>query len=1731
MQEKRMKVWKRVTALVMSAILVAVSLPLALAAVPTEGSYDPTPTFAEDATLWAWTTNNGGVQVSVPEATPNQAYIADKSIATYYVTLYDLGLYSEMHKDPANEDVPMAQKALDASVMTFAAGDTFDVVFTAEDLAQAGITLNDTHRFSVQVLAQDSTGWVSEPISTIVSDVPWFEYDEQAYQPIQENSTGMREMLMFEARNNDTANYVSDNGAGGGRLDYIQSGDQLTMLGRKEQAGAENPATGTDTSAYGFRVNGTGSQSFNTTWSRQHWIAEGAEEVWFWFDLSQVSVQDLAFELKTQGKRYNEFFVDGLLEDWRLGQNDDGYEIYDTNRDDNYSAVTYSTKGYTGNDGYVLIQADDGSWQTVPLENGGIDLSGYKGYIRVPIQFICSTTDTYVEATNLNFNMSPSSVGLGDQNNAINAFRNNILLPEPVLVDPAGTPISDALLIQYRRLAVDTAGAWEDSYYMMPENGDFTTVSNPSWGAAMLAVGPSWEDCDTNNDGTKAYVENGTVQNRENGYKALEDICGAGFSYTSVSADSVNKSFFMDSVMTYKSSGSYPNDMTEGEYGYPLSDYYDQRVEIPRSILQQISTMITTPDLGDYRAVQYIEEMLNGYRTAYAGVGNDFLSEDNLAATAATLGMSDVWQNFIDARQACLEGGTIIQESDGSYTYLPSNSAEDLVPELVKSLEKLPDPNTIAALSDDLEAEVVRLWQIYRRLNLTQLDAMSDAEEQKMIDYVVLASEVINEEQLIGQTMAENAFVPFDTFGNNTAGTEAYRLENDANAAAGANNGANSYRFTKGFLTYTTTLNQFHGAAGENDADSSRDATTDGMDASLLRAAAADVVITNNGSNGSTGATVTLDNAFAGEYNVVSVSKDGKDVNSANDMYANNMSSYRLSELAGGNSSAFPLGLVFYVDFSEISNFRMTATISTRVNGQALDFAFMPGNNTATDQTFYLMNEATGSWVKVYGNGNAGASVMSGGLTNEESDVDLQLEGYKGYVMLPLWHFKQTINQSSNPSLNNVGEALDNIWRVSIGVAPVDSASAQAMDGRSFTIDSIGFGYDSSTSGYGDHGHQTFGEQFGLKTFRARDFEDAVAALDPQASSTGFNVAFLNASLAAESMYNTLSDYEKSFASTQNAYAILKQYRDDIAANNVADYAPAETTIRFTNWVNSLPDKAKNASTTGEYDLPYPGVLDTNDDGRADAVNYAAYGLTKEQAAEIVQYYNESYSRYSETQKAQLGEAQQQFLNAYNAAMRCYTTLEGALAEDNAFLDELFRLNDADSLYRTMSSIYPAKASESSLGDATSTAPSTYDKTKPYGTHMDASGTVVDEGYFITVSDTTALESISDMYRNDTSYYAKYLLASGDMLVGVNSIPMAVRKLLNNTAAYTNASGTVYGGVRTLYYRYRDLYRAAKSKVDAGTALTQTDLDALVLATEEYESLIATYHDVAELYDIVQQIYDLVPAVTTTLTATGTAPASNQTILLSYDGEAEVVENTVDPVYTLTQFEQYLTDLNGKGTLTITSKNGGILQSADGTVSQAYALTYGGKLADLKNGTTVGEYDAAMTSGIPLHVTISDPQAHPLVLSDVVTLTYTYEYRDRNDILRTVQDTKTITIQYSTDDMYAVTVPAEVEIPWGDTSVQASYDVTCNLNDGSSINVGISSASAFNLTANGTSETIACTADAPAAATYTGTEIETAATNPLTISVASSQWENKPLGEYRADDQITYSVTYTDGTP
>lgn len=1823
----RGKVWKRVTAVALAVIMVAVSLPLALAA--GDGTYDPAPQFEDESALWAWMTEEGTVRVSIPQArvaVPNRgsAWTADAAsgIARYIVRLYDLGSTTAHHKDPTTDStVPTAEMILDTSTaLTLSENGTIEVEFTAADLQGAtngGITLNSTNRFNVDVYAQDSEGWVSSPISTLVSDVPRFT-GEGEYTPLAENQTGMREVLMFETKNNigyDGNDVVSSTGTTG-RLDYAAASttgaNQVQLKGHALYAGEGGSG------AYQFLVTGTGDQSFATTWSRQHWDLTGAEEVWYWFDFSQVSVENLAFELRTQGKHYEELY-------WATGLSEEGRRVlYADDYDDRYG-TTYSTKGttaptYKGDAPYVYIQGDDGSWQKVMLENGTIDLANYKGYIRVPVQYICSTEATYAEARNDNFGFGGDGYARdmdANESRTKSEFDSKVLLSEQVLVDPAGTPISNALLLQYRQFTVDTNwGAFQyqgvneetaelnDSFYRFPYDAsyqpfgteDYGDLQDPAWGATMLATAVSFNQntvlnnsnsstmarVQVNSDGTvyKDASGNPVILNRETGYKATQDVFGAGFSYESMSTDSVDRSFYLDSVMVYKTEGNYVEDMEVGDdtIGAPLTNYYNQKTEIPRQILETIDELITTPDLGDYRAVQYIAEMMQAYQQGYAGFYADspnFPSETDMAAAAAELGMTSVWEKFITARTLCDAAGTLdYDENTGAYTFTASNAPDSpLTAELAARLEKLPDPSTVTSVNDGALANEIReLYQIYRRFNLQQLDALSYVEEEKLLGYIGLVSGAAGSEIAVaGESLARNKFVVFNDFETLSLGDVSQSLENDPQGYPRKGD----YRYTQGFFTYAITARDFMGTWDNMAIDDRDNPVSDpmrngnSMDTPTdLMENAVNAVVTGDGFNDSKGATVNINAAHYngggelfeanGEYSILSVTRNSQTAGSLDEALANNTSLdgglSNANERSGyGNtySGSFPLGLVFYVDFSQIRNFKLTATISTNMgdlNGgkEVNDFTLAMGDA----QEYKLMNMATGEWVDITSNQH-GQNYFNSTVT----EAGLTLDGYVGYIMIPLYQFKDILKADTGGGeacikLSEWNDALDSIWRVSIGVAPLNEAAAAEMAGSSFIVDNIGFGYASTYTENAQH--KTFEEIFGVKSTAAQQFERDVAAVEPLAGAT----ALITATTRLENQYKALSDYQKNLPSVTQAYARLQ-----VLKGYITDPPVTEDVSTFIDFVTNLPDAVKTASVTGEQDLPYPGVRDTSGDGIADEPRYDLYGFESMEQVQAVIDWREDYNLYTADSVAAVSA---DYLTAFRAASRIMELqsfidegkafVMGSAGADGALSGGLF--GNADAVYLSLSEIYQ-NGVESNLGaadgnvhPAANTNEATdyryrYDSNtttwlgNPYGTWKDAGGATVDEGSFISVSADSRgklLDLYTDQYSDNMSFYAKHLLSEGQLVSfggeTIGEVAQAVRDLLNNTdAQFTN--GTTLPGLSGLIAEYELAAAEIEDLLADGVTLTDEDRATIDTYIAKYEELAPKYHDVAQLYDAVQKLYDLFPTMNGVLTGdaavvTPAADGNAAEVTVTMTG-ADLGKESVSAefAFDVTQFEPYIGDDEAKVTFKgVAYSDDTAWLTDEGTQMLEYAIT------------AADGASATLGTSITLTATVYNPSFIEKTPTDSAELTFTYEYLDRNGIKRAEDFTIPVTVKFlaDVDEFYSVAVPASVNIPWDtqgayDVKVTGTADAPAAENNGYLVDYVLAAGHTLTVSAaadnngemarQGGDETLTYTLTGGAAQEFTGTGADVTAADENAMQVTVTGWDGVPLDTY------TGSMTYT----
>lgn len=1770
-RDKKIKLGKSITALLLSIVLLVTSVPFTLAAGP--GTYDPIPTFSDDDAreVSASINADGGISVSFPEATVS-VLKKEKTISGYMLELVDLGTYTSLHTDT----VILRKIVKPTGTAPYSAEIT-----KAEIKQKLSTGLLEDHRYNVSVVAFDSEGWFSEPVNAYVSDVPTFIYDESEYAPVTPNAYAAREILTFESKSDDdnhgtysssgtTERTQDDNNTRGksASFDFMQEGNHLTYGGSKNDVGAKKytyDASGnlTDysrTKGYAMRIESapteTVPQVFDVAWSRQTWDPAGASEVWFYVDFSQVSVTGLSFRLRSNDKWFAQDY-DNDYTDSKNAFNRYGDIIYSTVG----AAIGASKPGYTGEAPYLYLQQADGGWKKVLLSaDGTIDLDHFCGYVSVPLKFMCSETDSIVTASNTEFGVKEPTVdgqkiykfndNSGTETRAKKYYNDVIKLANPVVVDPAGTSISDALLV--RHYSFTTNLSWLSSRLYVDGGMMLAPCMDASEGNKTTADLPK-----------KAYIDaDGNVVNRENGYKAIEDIMSAGFKFTGCKADSANpsletsqnsigKKIFLDNVLFYRTDGQqYSENTLNGAVstGAPVKNYYDQETEIPRAIFNACQKYIDDPDWSDYRAVKYIDSLIASHKksikdynkTATEKIDASFLEDANLDAKAATLGMTSVWEKYKTAKAECEAAGTLGSENSG---------ANDIIWKLARDLDKIPNITDSIAVTDEVKAEITRIYKVYSKLNLSQLDMLGDVAEQKLLDYFNYFRSVLESNSVsVGQKLTDNPFVPFNTFENVEAGTNAWRFENAANA--GTLN--EDYYYTKGFLTWTGSLYTINGhdeiiesGTGDNERDWYYFPIVSGYKQYGGKAS----ISSNGGAQGSQGATVNIDNNFYdannGYFNIVAFTKDCQDTTKVTELKdKKNMKDVKLGALAKpftGNESAVPLSLVFYADFSQLKDFTFTVNISAGYNSSPDNFCLDLGNNPQ-DSYFYILSPITGEWVKATSSGSSyvyNVSSSYGADADGDGAKDLTLDNYKGYVMIPLYHFKRglSINNPSNPftntKLDESEEALNSIFRVIIGVAPVSAEASKDMEGKSFTIDNVGFSYDkkfysdkAAARGIDD---KNFDELLQTKALPSEVFERKVANIDVYG--TGFATEVVN----ARALYNSLSDYQKTLESVKKADALLKQYESWVNDTTLKpkpildkDSAGIDETLSA---INALPSEVKGTAKSdtvtgpdvqypgGQNGLPYPGFV-TAADGSV-AVNYAAYGITQAQVDEIISIYEESYNRFSNEKKALLDvktsatdtlTPAEKLQNAYLAAKRC-KLLEEYLAQIKAFQTEV------QGMY----------------------------------TKYDVNGTVIN---LLTLDGdgVTKLENAKNSYQA-LPYYAKLLMQDSTAMPAIYTqfanASKAVSKVLRNGKSYTDvigATGAIDGGVVKLSKEYTALFNQTKGKLDTQELFTASELEKIKDTVDEYNSFISAYAKIKQLYDGetvgstanpeaaygIEDILRLFPRYN--------ADTTDKTIYLSKDKLSET------DTYSVTYSEQLPSATTVNTQIKLTSTNGQ-LQNALGENAAYYVkvtvngstktysaadLTAGVKLSDVANNT--------LTPGAPLtvNVVVSVPAelAVANAISDKLVFTYT---DDAGTVLKDSTGKelkKTLEVIYTPNDAYTVTIPAEFNVAWDDSTDQSvDCKVSTSLKAGAKLNVAVTcdgtpaSAGAYTgagqLTSSNPSFNLTYNYKGFDPSDFTGINTDVGLNTTPYLSV--SGWDAVPVGEYKTT--LTYTVTYTDATP
>ena len=124
--------------------------------------------------------------------------------------------------------------------------------------------------------------------------------------------------------------------------------------------------------------------------------------------------------------------------------------------------------------------------------------------------------------------------------------------------------------------------------------------------------------------------------------------------------------------------------------------------------------------------------------------------------------------------------------------------------------------------------------------------------------------------------------------------------------------------------------------------------------------------------------------------------------------------------------------------------------------------------------------------------------------------------------------------------------------------------------------------------------------------------------------------------------------------------------------------------------------------------------------------------------------------------------------------------------------------------------------------------------------------------------------------------------------------------------------------------------------------------------------------------------------------------------------------------------------------------------------------------------------------------------------------------------------TSNVKVTTNTDEAeseYTVTIPADLDIAWLDSSEQdMNYSVYTNLLEGASLDVSVSADNGGVMTGSG-SDSLTFTLTSAA---QTFTLFNAAGTEPatdVTVSIAEGQWKQAAIGVY--EGSLTYTVTYT----
>ena len=673
--------------------------------------------------------------------------------------------------------------------------------------------------YDVAIMAIDSDGWFSDKIHTLLSDVPYYDISAD-FSP---NETWVaREMLLFGGKGNAQINGEpqTPDGKENNRDYMVYSGSKINTDGYLAGMGYDQTTGG----AYRFWINGEYDgtpYSVQTTWSRSHYNFTNAQEVWFYVDFSRVNLTKVAFSLSSNQKTFTT---------WKSGK--------DTSDAANYGDL-FSTASVAGvNTGVITeglyIQNDDGLWESTSMTDGYFtELSGYKGFIRIPVEyFILQVDQNLMHYSNI-IQKESFGTALDDLKNWVNsvsfldATYDKVILTDTngtvkgeftdtiseeisskaadgdswskeavsfinVVVNPAGTPVNAALSLQERFQKVQ-GGTKKRSYEM-------GTMLNTDASATVSVSGT-----------TATYSID-----YANAPKAISDMLSAGIEVAGWTSDSVAKSFYIDQVMfcqkaegaTFNADGSvattssvkFPEeDGFAGDLGKKVAGYYDRTVEVPKAIANYITEYVgKTPSLDDVKAIEHIDEIITTYMDCFPNCSTVKDAIEYLKSDA--IGQVEAYNRYIKAKDFITE--YINKEGE-------VNKNDNAVKTFEAGVELLPSAEFADYNDVNLKDQLEFLMALYKSFNLSHFEILGAEAEKKFTE---LYSIMMGEEVKTGYSIGGYPYIPFNDFEKNISGYNAgYSIGqlaldyfDDYPAVSDKNLRATDVNNTKNFVTYVT---------------------------------------------------------------------------------------------------------------------------------------------------------------------------------------------------------------------------------------------------------------------------------------------------------------------------------------------------------------------------------------------------------------------------------------------------------------------------------------------------------------------------------------------------------------------------------------------------------------------------------------------------------------------------------------------------------------------------------------------------------------------------------------------------------------------------------------------------------------------------------------------------------------------------------------------------------------